>query len=174
MHWTCMEARLTRWWSTSMGCGKTLNKVGGGVESLKRDDKTDWQSRKKPDWIHRAHFSCFLLSEISPICLQWRWPDQTRPGRARGGSEVEKCLSLGAPPAFPIDVCVGPRDREAGHGGEGDGGDHGDGDDEGGEDCDDFNKDCTGGETSGEGRTVWRRIVRLMAMIISWINDHRR
>ena len=25
---------------------------------------------------------------------------------------------------------------------------------EGGEDCDDFNKDCTGGETSGEGRTV--------------------
>ena len=77
-----------------------------------------------------------------------------RPGRARGGSEVEKCLSLGAPPAFPIDVCVGPRDREAGHGGEGDGGDHGDGDDEGREDCDDFNKACTGGETSGEGRTV--------------------
>ena len=63
-----------------------------------------------------------------------------RPGRARGGSEVEKCLSLGAPPAFPIDVCVGPRDREAGHGGEGDGGDHGDGDDEGGEDCDDLKK----------------------------------
>ena len=26
--------------------------------------------------------------------------------------------------------------------------------DEGTEDCDDFNKACTGGETSGEGRTV--------------------
>ena len=75
-------------------------------------------------------------------------------------------MSLGAPPASHIDVCVGPRDREADHGGddggdggddgdgEGDGGDHGDGDDEGREDCDDFNKACTGGETSGEGRTV--------------------
>ena len=61
-------------------------------------------------------------------------------------------MSLGAPPASPIDVCVGPRDREADHGGD-DGGDGGD-DDEGEEDCDDFNKDCTGGETSGEGRTV--------------------
>ena len=48
--------------------------------------------------------------------------------------QVEKCLSLGAPPASPIDVCVGPRDREAGR--RDDGGDHGDG--EGGEDCDDF------------------------------------
>ena len=38
--------------------------------------------------------------------------------------EVEKCLSLGAPPASPIDVCVGPRDRDAGQ--VGDGGDHGD------------------------------------------------
>ena len=69
-------------------------------------------------------------------------------------------MSLGAPPASPIDVCVGPRDREAGQGGDGgdgddgDGGDHGDGSGEGREDCDDFNKDCTGGETSGEGRTV--------------------
>ena len=67
-------------------------------------------------------------------------------------------MSLGAPPASTIDVCVGPRDREAGRrddGGDGgDGGDHGGGDDEGREDCDDFNKDCTGGETSGEGRTV--------------------
>ena len=76
-----------------------------------------------------------------------------RPGRARGGSEVEKCLSLGAPPASHIDVCVGPRDREADQGGD-DGGVDGDGGDEGTEDCDDFNKDCTGGETSGEGRTV--------------------
>ena len=72
-------------------------------------------------------------------------------------------MSLGAPPASPIDVCVGPRDREAGRRDDGgddgvddggdDGGDGGD-DDEGEEDCDDFNKDCTGGETSGEGRTV--------------------
>ena len=54
-------------------------------------------------------------------------------------------MSLGAPPASPLDVCVGPRDREAGR--RDDGGDGGDG--EGGEDCDDFNKDCTGGETSG-------------------------
>ena len=60
--------------------------------------------------------------------------------------QVEKCLSLGAPPASPIDVCVGPRDREAGR--RDDGGDGGDG--EGGEDCDDFNKDCTG------GGDVWR------------------
>ena len=37
-----------------------------------------------------------------------------RPGRARGGSEVEKCLSLGAPPASHIDVCVGPRDGDDG------------------------------------------------------------
>ena len=43
-------------------------------------------------------------------------------------------MSLGAPPASPIDVWVGPRDREADHGGDdggdvGDGGDGGDGDD---------------------------------------------
>ena len=64
-------------------------------------------------------------------------------------------MSLGASPASTIDVCVGPRDREAGRRDDGgDGGDNRDGDDESREDCDDFNKDCTGGETSGEGRTV--------------------
>ena len=39
-------------------------------------------------------------------------------------------MSLGAPPASLIDVCVGPRDRDAGQ--VGDGGDHGDHGDGGG------------------------------------------
>ena len=41
-------------------------------------------------------------------------------------------MSLGAPPASPIDVCVGPRDREAGR--RDDGGDDGVDDDDGGGD----------------------------------------
>ena len=63
------------------------------------------------------------------------------------------------------DVCVADGDGEADEG-DGDGGE-----DDGGDDC-----DMRGGETSGEGggrlgRTWWRRIVRLMAMIIRGIND---
>ena len=71
-----------------------------------------------------------------------------RPGRARGESEVEKCLSLGAPPASPIDVCVGPRDREAGRRDDGgdDGVDDGGGDGgDGGDDCDDGNDGSNSG-----------------------------